>query len=56
MQKDALEVIRFDLEEAQEALRALIESPHAIERIRDASQLIVQSLRAGGKVLSCGNG
>ncbi len=56
MQKDALEVIRFDLEEAQEALRALIESPQAIGRIRDASQLIVRSLRAGGKVLSCGNG
>lgn len=56
MPMNALDVIRFDLQEAAEGLNRLIGSPEVLENISRAADLIVETQKAGGKVLSCGNG
>ena len=56
MPMNALDVIRFDLQEAAEGLNRLIGSPEVLENISRAADLIVEAQKAGGKVLSCGNG
>jgi D-sedoheptulose 7-phosphate isomerase len=48
--------IAASLQEAQSALAALLGDSVALEAIDGAAALVVEALRAGGKVLSCGNG
>ena len=45
-----------ELQEAQRTLDNFISNPTNIERIEEAATMIVGSFKAGGKVLSCGNG
>lgn len=44
------------LKEAISVLRAFAENPDNIEKIKKAGDIMVQSLRRGGKIISCGNG
>ena len=48
-------VINKSLEEAQSALNGFIHS-NAAELIDEASRIIAETLKQGGKVISCGNG
>ena len=50
------EVVRFDLQEASEALSNLLGNEAMLERIAQAGVLIARSIREGGKAMSCGNG
>lgn len=51
-----LERLRADLHIARRALEAFIEREADVRRLSEASAMIVESLRAGGKVLAVGNG
>ena len=53
---NASSLILENLIEAQEVLKNFINNRQNIESIEDAARVIIQSLRHGGKVLSCGNG
>ena len=51
MPMNALDVIRFDLQEAAEGLNRLIGSPEVLENIIRASDLIEENQKECGKVL-----
>lgn len=42
--------------EAQSVLKEFIENPRNFELIQEAGDRMIQSIRNGGKVISCGNG
>jgi D-sedoheptulose 7-phosphate isomerase len=48
--------IEASLQEAQVGLRNLLSSKAALESIDRASQMLVQTLEAKGKIYACGNG
>lgn len=50
------ENIRKHFEEAQEVLSAFLKDDVAIESIERAGALMAESLKSGGKIISCGNG
>lgn len=50
------EIIKKELDEAASVLQAFSQDPQNLQSIAEAAQLIVQSFRHEGKVLSCGNG
>lgn len=50
------EHVKAALLEARSALDALIEADQTQEAIVRASELMVEAIRSGGKILSCGNG
>jgi D-sedoheptulose 7-phosphate isomerase len=50
------DIIRNELNEAAKTLNTFISDPANIEAIQQAAVLIADSFKAGGKVLSCGNG
>jgi D-sedoheptulose 7-phosphate isomerase len=50
------ERLRASLDDAAEALRTLREDPARLESLVAIAELLVGTLRAGGKVLVCGNG
>lgn len=49
-------IIRQELEEAAEVLNRFLDDEANLESIDLAAQLLSESFKAGGKVLSCGNG
>jgi D-sedoheptulose 7-phosphate isomerase len=49
-------VILSELKESAQVLEAFLTAPENINAINEAAALIVNSLKAGGKVISCGNG
>lgn len=49
-------VVLADLAQAKSALEALIENRPMIEAIARAAHLVAESQKAGGTVMSCGNG
>ena len=51
-----LENIKKELQQAQQVLNDFIANEDNLELIEDAADLIVTSFKAGGKVISCGNG
>ncbi|EIC83266.1 D-sedoheptulose 7-phosphate isomerase [Serratia sp. M24T3] len=51
-----LDIIRTELNEAAEVLNKFISDENNIASIQRAAKLIADSFKAGGKVLSCGNG
>ncbi|MEN7550350.1 D-sedoheptulose 7-phosphate isomerase [Rapidithrix thailandica] len=55
MTKEAT-LIREQLQEAQQVLDKFLAEDTNIEAIQQAARLIVTAIKAGGKVLSCGNG
>lgn len=48
--------IKHELSEAQEVLARLLADEQQLINIQQAAELIANSLKANGKVLSCGNG
>lgn len=50
------ENIKKSLREAQTVLAGFLNNDENIERIARAAQLLSESLKGGGKILSCGNG
>lgn len=50
------DIIREELTVAQQALTDFLADPVQLQAIEDAARLIAQSIKAGGKVMSCGNG
>lgn len=51
-----LDIIRTELNEAAEVLNKFLSDENNIASIERAAKLIADSFKAGGKVLSCGNG
>ena len=51
-----LDIIRTELNEAADTLNKFISDPSNIESIQRAAVLLADSFKAGGKVISCGNG
>ncbi|NVO33306.1 D-sedoheptulose 7-phosphate isomerase [Hymenobacter lapidiphilus] len=50
------EQIRAELTEAQTVLTQFVQNPANLAAIEQAARLMAGSLRAGGKILTCGNG
>ncbi|OGX84448.1 phosphoheptose isomerase [Hymenobacter glacialis] len=50
------DLIRAELAEARNVLDQFLADPANLARIAEAAELFAQSLRNGGKVLTCGNG
>ncbi|TKI03321.1 D-sedoheptulose 7-phosphate isomerase [Martelella alba] len=50
------DLIRSELNEAAQTLAAFLSDDRHIQSVEDAARLIADSFKAGGKVLSCGNG
>ncbi|WP_281647327.1 D-sedoheptulose 7-phosphate isomerase [Parendozoicomonas sp. Alg238-R29] len=48
--------IRGELTEAQEVLARFLSDEEQLQKVQNAAELIAESFKAGGKVLSCGNG
>ena len=48
--------IRKNLTDAQQVLTDFINDDKNIQAIADAAELMIESMRNGGKVISCGNG
>lgn len=49
-------VIRAELEEAQQVLERFLNDETCIDAIDRAANLLAESFKQGGKVISCGNG
>jgi len=49
-------LIRENLNEAREVLDEFLAIPENIEAIEKAALLMIESVRRGGKIISCGNG
>ena len=55
--KEALQsAILNELRQAREVLDAFLNDEHTAPRIAEAALLMAEALKAGGKILSCGNG
>lgn len=50
------ELINKDLQEAKQALEQFIANPESVQSISAAANLLIDALKNGKKVLSCGNG
>lgn len=50
------DIVVQHLEEARAGLENLLSNPEVLDRILAASQMIVQQIQDGKKVISCGNG
>ncbi|MGD1895310.1 MAG: D-sedoheptulose 7-phosphate isomerase [Cyclobacteriaceae bacterium] len=50
------ELIRSELLEATKVLNAFLEDEKQLEKIEQAAILLAESIRSGGKIISCGNG
>ena len=53
---DFQEFIKSELSEAQDVLARFLSDEKQIAKIQNAAELIAESFKAGGKVMSCGNG
>ena len=49
-------IIAFSLEEARKELEAFLAAPDTIPSMKEAVKIMAESLRKGGKIMSCGNG
>ncbi|MEM9675000.1 MAG: D-sedoheptulose 7-phosphate isomerase [Bacteroidota bacterium] len=50
------ELIRSELLEANKVLITFLEDEQQLEKIEQAAMLLAESIRSGGKIISCGNG
>jgi D-sedoheptulose 7-phosphate isomerase len=53
---DFKSTITSELEEASKVLSVFMSNPENISRIGEAARVIAESIKSGGKVISCGNG
>ena len=54
--KDLQAFVRSELTEAQDVLTRFLADEQQLAKIQRAAELLAESFKAGGKVLSCGNG
>ena len=52
----SIELIRNNFLEAQQVLNEFIANPENLKSIEEAGELMVNSIKKGGKIFSCGNG
>ena len=50
------EIIKGELEEASNVLKAFIANEDSLKAIEKASEVMIESIEKGGKIISCGNG
>lgn len=50
------ELITIELQEAQNVLKRFLSDASNIESIENAAELLVESIKNGSKIISCGNG
>jgi D-sedoheptulose 7-phosphate isomerase len=50
------ELVQKEFQEAQQVLQAFMANPQHFAQIEAAAALMVASIQAGGKIISCGNG
>src|SRR4051812_11341887 len=50
------DIIRSDFKEAQDTLKSFLADEKNIQSIGKAALIMIDALKAGGKILSCGNG
>lgn len=53
---DARSLVTQELTEAAQVLQHFLTNPQTSARITEAAQLMAAAIRAGGKLISCGNG
>ncbi|GJM60220.1 D-sedoheptulose 7-phosphate isomerase [Persicobacter diffluens] len=53
---DIEKIISSELEEAQKVLNDFLSNPENIKNIKAAAEVMAESIKNGGKVMSCGNG
>ncbi|WP_053404094.1 D-sedoheptulose 7-phosphate isomerase [Persicobacter sp. CCB-QB2] len=53
---DIEKIISSELEEAQKVLNDFLNNPENIKNIKAAAEVMAESIKNGGKVMSCGNG
>jgi len=53
---NSLEVVRANFKEAAENLETFLSSEENMSRIVHAAEIMTESVRGGGKLISCGNG
>ena len=53
---EPIEIIRSELDQASNLLSKFLEDTVQLERIDEAASMLSESIRNGGKVISCGNG
>jgi D-sedoheptulose 7-phosphate isomerase len=51
-----LDIIKNDLLEAQKTLENFLANPTCLEAIAEAGKCMVEAIKAGKKIISCGNG
>lgn len=51
-----MDIIKQHFTEAQEVLTAFLADPNSFKNIEAAGQILVNSLKNGNKIISCGNG
>lgn len=54
--EDMKTIIEANLHEAKEVLEEFIQAPGTLEAIESASQILVEAIQKGDKIISCGNG
>lgn len=52
----AQEIIRTELEEASRVLNNFLQAPKNISLIEEGASLFAETIKHGGKIISCGNG
>jgi D-sedoheptulose 7-phosphate isomerase len=52
----SISIIQHDLQEASTVLERFLSDEHNLKAIEDASKLMIESLKNGCKLISCGNG
>ncbi|MEK6479127.1 D-sedoheptulose 7-phosphate isomerase [Catalinimonas sp. 4WD22] len=52
----SLEIIRTELEEASRVLDNFLQDPQNISLIEEGASLFAETIKNGGKIISCGNG
>ncbi len=50
------QIIRESMQEAHQVLTAILGNEPFLAEVEKAGQIMVESIRAGGKIISCGNG
>lgn len=53
---EQVQQVRAALEEARDGLNTLLSNQEMLQKVADAANLMTHSLKADGKIMSCGNG
>jgi len=51
-----MDLIKRELSESKLILEKVIEDEETLKKINDASKLMIETIKKGGKIISCGNG